>query len=97
LKIGEEFPNRIEEAIRLYDKLLVILSEHSVRSSWVEDEVRAALEKETQFKREQHPKTVLFPIKIDDAIEQEQAQWVAMMRRKRHIGDCTHWKNHDDY
>ncbi len=97
LKIGEEFPNRIEEAICLYDKLLVILSEHSVKSSWVEDEVRAALEKEEKFKREQQRKTALFPIKIDNAIEQEQAQWVALMRRKRHIGDFTRWKRHDDY
>lgn len=97
LKIGEEFPNRIEEAIRTNDKFLVILSEQSVKSSWVEDEVRAALEKEALFKREQRPKTVLFPIKIDDAIEQEQAQWVAMMQRKRHIGDFTRWKEHDDY
>jgi hypothetical protein len=97
LKIGEEFPNRIEEAIRLYDKLLVILSEHSVKSSWVEDEVRAALEKEEQFKREQQPKTVLFSIKIDNAIEQEQSQWVAMMRRKRQIGDFTRWKQYDEY
>src|SRR6266699_2021598 len=97
LKIGEEFPNRIEEAIRLYDKLLVVLSEHSVKSSWVEDEVRAALEKEGQLKREQQRKTALFPIKIDNAIEQEQAQWVALMRRKRHIGDFTRWKRHDDY
>ena len=74
-----------------------LYSEHSVKSSWVEDEVRAALEKEEKFKREQQRKTVLFPIKIDNAIEQEQSQWVAMMRRKRHIGDFTRWKEHDEY
>ena len=30
LKIGDRFRKRINEAIRLHDKLMVILSEHSV-------------------------------------------------------------------
>jgi len=32
LKIGDRLRRRIDEAIRLHDKLLLILSEHSVRS-----------------------------------------------------------------
>ena len=98
LRIGDHFPERIEEAIRHYDKLLVILSAHSVSSSWVEDEVRAAQEKEEHFKREQCVnKTVLFPIAIDTAIEQAPIQWAARMRRQRHIGDFRTWKDHDSY
>ena len=46
LKIGDKFRMRIDESIRIYDKLMVILSANSVRSPWVEDEVEAALEKE---------------------------------------------------
>jgi len=46
LKIGDRFRKRINEAIRLHDKLMVILSEHSVKSSWVEDEVETAFERE---------------------------------------------------
>ena len=46
LKIGDEFRNRIDESIRIYDKLLVILSQHSIDSSWVEYEVNKALKKE---------------------------------------------------
>src|SRR6266851_3030193 len=38
LKIGDRFQERIEESIRLYDKLLVVLSENSVNSPWVERE-----------------------------------------------------------
>lgn len=35
LKIGEKFRDRIDESIRLHDKLLLILSENSVSSPWV--------------------------------------------------------------
>ena len=43
IKIGEEFRQRIDDAIREYDKLLLVLSEHSVRSDWVQDEVGSML------------------------------------------------------
>jgi hypothetical protein len=35
LKIGDKFRTKIDEAIRLYDKLLLVLSEKSVKSPWV--------------------------------------------------------------
>src|SRR4249919_2693530 len=57
LKIGDHYHQRIDESIRLYDKLILILSEHAVQSAWVEREVVAAREKED---REQRP--VLFPL-----------------------------------
>src|SRR6266481_2327241 len=46
LKIGDKFRQRIDDAIRLHDKLLLVLSETSVRSTWVESEVETAFEKE---------------------------------------------------
>ena len=91
LKIGDKFWHRIDESIRLYDKLLVVLSEHSVQSDWVEREVMAALEKEKQGK------TVLFPIALEDAVKDCTAPWAADLRRQRHIGDFRKWKNHDEY
>jgi len=98
LRIGDRFADRIEESIRTYDKLLIILSKNSVKSTWVEDECKAALEKENRFREEQQlDKTVLFPIKLDEAIEEATSQWVCKIRRERHIGDFTRWKNHDDY
>jgi hypothetical protein len=45
LKIGDPFRQRIDEAIRIHEKLLVILSEHSVRSDWVREEVESCLER----------------------------------------------------
>src|SRR5207245_3282529 len=91
-KIGEKFWHRIDESIRLYDKLLVVLSQHSVESEWVEREVIAALEKERQ-----QQKLVLFPITLDEVFKRTFAPWAADLRRQRHIGDFSHWKNHDNY
>ena len=92
LKIGDRFRDRIDESIRLHDKLLLILSEHSVSSPWVSDEVEAAIEREHKEGR-----TVLFPIKIDDAVMESEQAWAATIRRTRHIGDFTRWKDHDSY
>ncbi|HEY7420205.1 MAG TPA: toll/interleukin-1 receptor domain-containing protein [Ktedonobacteraceae bacterium] len=92
LKIGEKFWHRIDESIRLYDKLLVVLSLHSVESAWVEREVTAALEKE-----QQQQKLVLFPITLDEAFKGTFAPWAADIRRQRHIGDFSQWKDHDSY
>ncbi len=40
LKIGDKFRPRIDESIRVYDKLMVILTEHSIASPWVEEGVK---------------------------------------------------------
>jgi hypothetical protein len=92
LKIGDKFRTRIDEAIRIHDKLLIILSENSAQSAWVETEVETAFERE----RREH-RTVLFPIRIDNAVEQTDAAWAAEIRRTRHIGDFRNWKHHDSY
>jgi hypothetical protein len=92
LKIGDRFRDRIDESIRLHDKLLLILSENSVSSPWVSDEVEAAIERERREGR-----IVLFPIKIDEAVMESEQAWAAAIRRMRHIGDFTNWKTHDDY
>jgi hypothetical protein len=94
LKIGDRFRRRIDESIRMHDKLLLVLSKDSVESQWVEKEVETAMERERQQGRES---VVLFPIKLDDAILDEKSGWAADIRRTRHIGDFRGWKNHDEY
>ncbi|HEY4904632.1 MAG TPA: TIR domain-containing protein [Candidatus Sulfotelmatobacter sp.] len=92
LKIGDRFQERIEESIRIYDKLLVLLSERSVNSSWVEREVQAAFEKE-----QRQGTAALFPVRIDDAVMDCPRAWAADIRRTRHIGDFRKWKDHDSF
>jgi uncharacterized protein YjbI with pentapeptide repeats len=92
LKIGDRFRAKIDEAIRLYDKLLLVLSKNSVKSPWVQSEVEAAFEKERKQKR-----TVLFPIRLDDAVMETEEAWAAEIRRTRHIGDFREWRSHDAF
>lgn len=63
MKIGNEIRTRIDESIRIYDKLLLVLSEHALSSLWVAYEIEAALAKERRDKR-----TVLFPIRLDNIV-----------------------------
>jgi uncharacterized protein YjbI with pentapeptide repeats len=92
LKIGDKIRDRIDESIRLRDKLLLILTEHSIASEWVEHEVESALEEERHKGR-----TILFPIRLDDAVMESSKAWAALIRRTRHIGDFTEWKDSDSY
>lgn len=92
LKIGDRIRDRIDESIRLRDKLLLVLTESSIASDWVEHEVESALEEEKQRGR-----TILFPIRLDDAVMGSSKAWAALIRRTRHVGDFTHWKDHDSY
>lgn len=92
LKWGERIRTGIDEAIRLHDKLLLILSKSSVASGWVEREVKTALAKEHKEKR-----TVLFPVRVDKAIFECPFDWATEIKHERNIGDFTRWKNHDDY
>lgn len=92
LKIGAEIRVGIDESIRLHDKLLLVLSETSVKSQWVQQEVETALAKEREQGR-----TVLFPIRLDDAAMQINTGWPAYLKNTRNIGDFTHWKDHDSY
>jgi TIR domain-containing protein len=92
MKIGDKFCSRIDQSIHLHDRLLLILSAHSITSPWVETEVETAFEKEEKEKR-----PVLFPIRVDGAVMDSSVSWAAAIRRTRHIGDFTHWKEHDAY
>ena len=41
--------------------------------------------------------TVLFPVRIDDAVMETPEPWAAQIRKHRHIGDFRKWKDHDVY
>jgi uncharacterized protein YjbI with pentapeptide repeats len=92
LKIGDKTRDTIDESIHSHDKLLLVFSEYSVGSNWVEHEVEAALEREQIENR-----LILFPIRLDDTVMETKKAWAANIRRIRNIGDFRNWKNHDDY
>ena len=84
MRTGAKIIDTIDEAIRLRDKVLLILSEAAIASDWVEREVTGALDEETA--RQQ---VILFPVRIDDAVKQTSEPWARLLRRERHIEDFT--------
>src|SRR5207249_3938300 len=58
VKIGDKIRERLDDSIRIHDKLLLVLSKYSVTSQWVEQEVEMALERERHEGR-----TILSPIR----------------------------------
>ena len=92
MPIGAKILDTIDEAIRLRDKVLLVLSEGAIASDWVEGEVTRALDEERERK-----KLLLFPIRIDNAALETNEAWARLLRGQRNIGDFTRWKEHDAY
>ena len=92
LPIGAKTWDAIDEAIRLRDKLLLILSKASIASEWVEDEVNKAYAEERSRKE-----VVLFPIRIDNAVMTTPEPWAVKLREQRNIGDFRQWKKPAEY
>jgi hypothetical protein len=92
MKIGDRLRPRIDETIRVYDKLLLVLSKTSVASQWVEQEVETALARERQ-----QGTTILFPVRIDSTVMTLETGWPALIRHTRNIGDFRRWKTHGVY
>jgi hypothetical protein len=89
LKTGKRFQERIEESIRRYDRVIIVLSEASVKSRWVEREIEAIGEREIRENR-----TILLPIRIDDAVMNNSQPWAVDIRRElRRIDDFTDWND----
>ena len=92
MKIGDKIWDQTDKGIQLYDKFLLVLSEHAVTSDWVEKEVETAFEEE----RLQN-KLILFPIRLDDAVMSTRQAWAADIRRMRYIGDFARWQSPEAY
>jgi hypothetical protein len=92
LPIGAKTWDAIDEAIKLRDKLLLILSKNSIDSDWVKDEVQKAFAEERDRKQ-----LVLFPVRIDDVVMESTEPWARKLRDQRNIGDFRRWKDHDGY
>lgn len=92
MRIGAPIRPAIDASIQNYDKLLLILSETSLASQWVEQEVETALAKERKTGR-----TVLFPIRIDDAVLSVGTGWPAYLKNTRNIGNFSGWRDRGSY
>ena len=97
---GRKLHEQIDEAIRLHDKLLLILSPHSMESEWVKTEIAKARKREVRDQRR-----VLFPIRLApfetlrdwECFDADTGKDSAREIREYFIPDFSNWKNHDSY
>jgi uncharacterized protein YjbI with pentapeptide repeats len=92
LQPGNYFREYIDQAINTQEKVLLLLSEHSIKSGWVRYEVELTLARENRQQRE-----ILFPLRLDDAIFSCTASWAISLQATRHIGDFTGWQEEQRY
>jgi len=100
MKGGRKLHEQIDEAIRMYDRLLLILSDASMDSEWVKTEIANARLREIREKRH-----MLFPISLVSfeqirdwkAFDADTGKDSAREIREYYIPDFSHWKDHDSY
>jgi hypothetical protein len=100
MRSGKKVHEQIDEAIRLYDKLLLILSPASMESEWVKTEISKARKREVR-----DGKRVLFPIRLCpfetlrdwECFDSDAGKDSAREIREYFIPDFSHWKDHDAY
>ncbi len=100
MKSGQKIHEQIDTAIRLHDKLLVVLSEYSMKSEWVTTEVRKARKREVK-----EGKRILFPIRMVpfdvirdwEAFDADTGKDMAVEIREYFIPDFSNWKDHDSF
>ena len=97
---GRKLHEQIDEAIRMHDRLLLILSPHGMKSEWVKTEIAKARKRELRDNRR-----VLFPIRLvpfetlrdwecfDAGTGKDSAREI----REYFIPDFSNWKDHDSY
>jgi uncharacterized protein YjbI with pentapeptide repeats len=90
-KWGRTLRKEIDEAVRYYDKLVVICSKDSLKAPAVLEEIERALDKEDDLKRKGEDAEVLFPIRIDDFIFDGWESELKVRLTKKNIGDFRDW------
>ena len=96
LKAGR-LERQIDRAIDLNPLVLLVLSERSVKSDWVEWEAAKARELEKQYRQAGNPRDVLCPVALDDAWKT--SDWPPVLRRQiedYNILDFSRWQDDEE-
>jgi hypothetical protein len=94
MRTGERWRRALDDGLAHAEKLLVVLSRASLASSWVGYEVEAALERDRSA---DEGRSVLFPVRIDDAILHAIGGWAALVRESVHVRSFDGWENETTY
>lgn len=89
---GDNIAKEIDTGIRLWDKVLLCCSEHSLKRPWVNREMEKALQKEERLWNERGCEILaLIPINLDGALFEWDGHWKSEIV-KRHAPDFTGWE-----
>jgi len=88
----ERYYPLIDAALNLHDKELLLVSEHSLESDWLENEIYDAFEKE-----EKTGEIILLPLLLDDSAKYSEKPWIVKMRRSRQVFDFSLWQDEETY
>lgn len=94
---GEPLMRAIDEAIQIYEKVIIICSEHSLNSPPVIRELERALQKEDALARRNEPNDVLLPIRLDDYVLNDWEHYRKADVTAKHLGDFRRWQEPDHY
>jgi hypothetical protein len=98
LKIGDSIGIGLQDAVHRQDKVILILSGDSVKSTWVQREVEFALEEEKNRKVvDSGVLTVLAPVRLDNAVFECEAPWARELCETRNIGDFSEWRRAESF
>jgi uncharacterized protein YjbI with pentapeptide repeats len=100
MKGGKKIHEQLYEAIRYHDKLILVLSEASMNSTWVQTEIKRARKHERDEKRRK-----LFPISLVpfgeiqkwELFDGDEGRDLAQEIREYYIPDFSHWKDYDKF
>jgi TIR domain/Pentapeptide repeats (8 copies) len=100
MKGGRKLHEEIFSAIQIHDKLLLVLSESSMKSEWVMTEIRRARKVEREESRRK-----LFPIRLVDfetiknweCFDGYSGKDLAVELREYYIPNFSNWKDHDAF
>lgn len=92
MKMGDESRQRVNQQIRIHEKLLIVLSEFSIESTWIQQEVEVALEEERLRGR-----SVLFPIRLEDGNLDGEKEWLVTLQKTHQIYDFSSWNSWETY
>jgi len=87
----------IDEAVRSYDKLVVLRSEQSLKSPAVIREIERALQKEDDLARQGKDNEVLFPLRLDDYLFSGWQHHHKADVLAKNVGDFRDWHESANY
>jgi hypothetical protein len=92
MRTGASIEQEIRRGLSSQDKLLLVLSRSSVRSRWVEEELRLALSLERERRGE-----VVFPLRLDGSVFESDSLLLNNLSSTRHISDFEGWEDEGEY